>query len=193
MTTADRARRTDAAQTHQPKPADAGRAPALRLIPGEGTGQLTLPLEYEVAPGVPAIPPVPTHLHLVGAPEPAVETATEQPSALPPAGLWTARLARAIAEVAHGERPASQLTSHVAKDQLLRLSMRGSAVQRHPSNRDRRGSTRLRQVRGVRICPVAPGIVEASAVLVGGPRAQAIALRLEAVGDQWLATAVELG
>ncbi|MFN5466380.1 MAG: hypothetical protein ACK5CQ_15225, partial [Cyanobacteriota bacterium] len=37
-------------------------------------GQLSLPLEYEVAPGVPAIPPTPTHLHLVGSAEPEVLT-----------------------------------------------------------------------------------------------------------------------
>lgn len=174
----------------------------LSLIRGDGPGarQLCLPLEYEVAPGVPAIPPTPTHLHLVGSSEP--EVLPEVPSdgtqagaepALPPPGLWTMRLARAIAEVAHGERPAGQLTPHVSREQLLRLSRRGQAVARHPSGRTQRGTTRLRTVRGVRVCPVAPGVVEASAVLVGGQRAQAIALRLEAVGTQWIATAVELG
>jgi hypothetical protein len=45
----------------------------------------------------------------------------------------------------------------------------------------------------VRVCPVAPGIVETSAVLVGGERAQAVAIRLEAVAGRWLATAVVLG
>jgi hypothetical protein len=169
----------------------------LSLIRGGGTGarQLSLPLEYEVAPGVPAIPPTPTHLHLVGSAEPEVltEPSTEGEPTLPPPGLWTMRLARAIAEVAHGERPAGQLAPHVSREQLLRLSRRGQAVVRHPAGRAQRGATRLRTVRGVRVCPVAPGVVEASAVLVGGQRAQAIALRLEAVGSQWIATAVELG
>lgn len=173
----------------------------LSLIRGDGPGarQLCLPLEYEVAPGVPAIPPTPTHLHLVGSAESPVLTETAGDGAppdgaptLPPPGLWTMRLARAIAEVAHGERPAGQLSPHVARDQLMRLSRRGQAVVRHPAGRAQRGTTRLRTVRGVRVCPVAPGVVEASAVLVGGPRAQAIALRLEAVGSQWIATAVEL-
>ena len=189
----------------------------LSLIRGEGSGarQLCLPLEYEVAPGVPAIPPTPTHLHLVGSSHPEVladaptdgtstdgaptdgaatdGAATDGAAALPPPGLWTMRLARAIAEVAHGERPAGQLTPHVSREQLLRLSRRGQAVLRHPSSAAQRGSTRLRTVRGVRVCSVAPGVVEASAVLVGGQRAQAIALRLEAVGSNWVATAVELG
>lgn len=169
----------------------------LSLIRGEGTGayQLCLPLEYEVAPGVPAIPPTPSHLYLVGDPEPEVlpDPAPDGAPALPPPGLWTARLARAIAEVAYGERPPGQLTPHVARDQLLRLSRRGQAVARHPSGRAQRGAAQMRTVRGVRVCRVAPDVVEASAVLIGGQRAQAIALRLEAVGSQWIATAVELG
>lgn len=194
MSTADNARDDSAGTTAQEatrsraKAPDSPESPRLRLIHGEGSGarQLALPLEYDVAPGVPAIPPPPAHLHLV-------TDAPAMPDGLPPAGLWTARLARAIVEVAQGERPASQLAPHVSRDQLTRLSMRGSAVARHPSSRQQRGTARLRQVRGVRVCAVAPGIVETSAVLIGGQRAQAIALRLEAVGQQWLATAIELG
>lgn len=155
----------------------------LQLVP-QPTQQLALDLEYEVAPGVPATPAVPRHLHLVGG-EPVVATDLPSPVA------WTAQLARAIAEVASGERPAGQLTSHVARDPLQRLALRGRAVARHPS---RRGSPApLRTVRGIRVCAVASGVVEASAVLVGAQRAQAIALRLEAAGSRWVATAVELG
>lgn len=194
VSTADNARDNDRetaareAAALAPAPHEGTEPPRLRLIRGEGSGarQLALPLEYEVAPGVPAIPPVPAHLHLV-------TDAPAMPEGLPPAGLWTARLARAIVEVAQGERPAAQLAGHLSRDQLTRLTLRGNAVARHPSSRQQRGATRMRQVRGVRVCPVAPGIVETSAVLIGGQRAQAIALRLEAVGQQWLATAVELG
>ena len=39
---------------------------------------------------------------------------------------------------------------------------------------------------------VAPGIIEASAVLVGTARSHAIAMRMEAVGNQWMLTAVEM-
>jgi len=156
----------------------------MHLVPDAGPRQLALEYEYDVAPGVPAIPTVPRHLHLVSD-EPAVAGNLPSPAA------WTAQLARAIAEVASGERPPGQLTSHVARDQLMRLATRGRAVARHPS---RRGvAAPLRTVRGIRVCPVATGIVEASAVLVGAQRAQAIALRLEAAGSRWVATAVELG
>lgn len=177
--------------TSIPAPADraAGHPTRLRVIPGQPAPmeQLHLPYEYEVAPGVPAVPPLPPDLHLVGTPGDAGDPA------LPDPRQWAARLARACAEVAIGARPPGQLTRHVARDELARLARRGVAVQRHPSARAQRGVSRLRTVRAVRVCPVAPGIVETSAVLVGGERAQAIAIRLEAVEGRWLATVVQLG
>jgi len=167
-----------------PSPA---RAP-LHLIPGQARGQLRLPLEYEVAPGVPAEPPMPTGLHLVG-----TDDLPPGDPELPDPRIWAAKMARAISEVASGERPPGQLTRWVARDELARLVRRGQAIQRHPSARAKRGVSRLRSVRAVRVCPVAPGIVETSAVLVGGDRAQAVAIRLEVVAGRWLATAVALG
>ncbi len=157
--------------------------PDLYVLPGGQ--QLVLDLEYEVAPGVPAVPPVPPDLRIVGVDEPA-------PDGLPDPGRWVARLARAVAEVAVGERPPSQLTRHVARDELNRLARRGLNVQRHPAARAQAGTRRLRGVRAVRICPVAPGVVEASAVLLTGQRASAIAFRLEARADRWVATVVDL-
>jgi hypothetical protein len=162
----------------------------LHLVPGLAPAapqQLPLALEWEVAPGVPAVPPVPVDLRIVGdAPTP------EELADLPDPGRWVSQLARAIAEVSVGERPPAQLTRWVSRSELSRLSLRATYVARHPSARAQRGVTRLRTVRAVRICPVAPGIIEASAVLVGTDRAQAIAIRLEAVGGRWLATAIDL-
>lgn len=166
--------------------------PRLRLLPGGGTQQLALPYEYEVAPGVPAIPPVSRHLHLIPD-ETAEDPGAMIPAGLEPPGRWTQRIARAIAEVATGERPAGQLQGHVSREVQTYLTLRGQSVARHPSSRATRGTTKLRTVRGVRICPVAPGVVEASAVLIGSDRARALALRLEAQGDRWVATAVHLG
>jgi hypothetical protein len=48
-------------------------------------------------------------------------------------------------------------------------------------------------VRSVRVTSPAPGVVEASAVVIGGERARAVALRLEVVRGRWLATAIEIG
>lgn len=160
---------------------------ALRLVADRATQQLSLPFEYEVAPGVPAVPPVPTGLRLAG------DGPTSTGDDLPDPRRWAAQLARAVAEVAVGERPPGQLTRWVARDELARLARRGAAVARHPSARARRGVSRLRSVRAVRACEVAPGIIETSAVLVGGDRAQAVAIRLEAVAGRWLATAIVLG
>jgi len=62
---------------------------------------------------------------------------------------------------------------------------------RHPVVRHSRGLSRLRQVRAVRCCLVAPGVIEASAVIVGAARSHAVALRLEAAQESWLVTAIE--
>ena len=164
--------------------------PDLHLVPQAGRAtpeQLPLALDWEVAPGVPAVPPVPVDLRIVGG-----ELTPEELADLPDPGRWVSQLARAIAEVSVGERPPAQLTRWVSRSELSRLSLRASYVARHPSARAQRGVTRLRTVRAVRICPVAPGIIETSAVLVGTDRAQAIAIRLEATGGRWLATAIDL-
>jgi hypothetical protein len=71
------------------------------------------------------------------------------------------------------------------------LARRGAAALRHPAGKAR--APQCRRVRSVRVTSPAPGIVEASAVVIGGERARAVALRLEVVRGRWLATAVELG
>ena len=164
----------------------------LRAVAAPPPSQLALPYEYEVSPGVPAVPPLPPHLRVVGDPG-AADDRVDAWAGLPDPGPWVARLARACAEVAIGARPPAQLTRHVTRDELGRLARRGLAVARHPSSRAQRGVSRLRTVRAVRVCPVAPGIVETSAVIVGGEHAQAIPIRLEAIDGRWLATVVQLG
>lgn len=163
--------------------------PDLRLVPGQGgrqAEQLRLALEWEVAPGVPAVPPVPPGLRLV------TDEQGDMAAGLPDPRLWAAQLARAVAEVAVGERPPAQLTRHVSRTELSKLAHRAAYVARHPAARAQRGVTHKRVVRAVRVCPVAPGIVETSAVIVGTERAQAIAIRLEATAGRWLATAIDM-
>lgn len=169
--------------------------PALRVIPG--AAQPRLPLRWEVSPGVAAVPELPRHLRVVGSSalaDPVVEPMAE-PSP-PPPGL-IARLARAVAEVGSGVRPAQQLATWVRRDALALLEARGRAFQRHPSARAaaaRAANTRsLAQVRAIRICPVMPGVVETSAVLVGASRSRAVAMRLEAQGERWQVVAISLG
>ena len=156
--------------------------------------QLPLPLSWEVTPGVPAVPQVPRHLHLVGTSEPRT---TEASSADVPAVEWVARMARAVFEVGSGERPPGQLTRWVERDQLRLLAARGAAVARHPSSRGRvpvaNKARALQQVRSIRLCPISTGIVETSAVLVGAERARAVAMRFACVSERWLLTAFSLG
>lgn len=150
--------------------------------------QLRLPLEWEVARGVPAIPGVPRHLRIVG------EPGTYETKGLEPLdGRWVARMARAIAEVSSGIRPASQLSRWVERRLLDRLADRGAAMRRHPTARAHDLSPhQWRGVRSVRLCPVADGVIEASAVLIGRERAVAIAMRFEAADARWLVTSAEL-
>lgn len=172
-------------RTLSDNPTDPIQAPELRVVPDPE--QLPLALSWEVTPGVPAIPEVPRHLRVVG------DTwASEEFPDLPEPRQWVATIARAVSEVMVGERPVAQLTRHLTREQLARVSARAAAMARHPSARAQRGRPRARTVRAVRICPVAPGVIEASAVLVGGDRSQAIAIRIEAVAGRWLATVVDL-
>jgi hypothetical protein len=136
----------------------------------------TLPLEW----GVPE-----RHLRIVHDAEPQLHMP------LQPANI--AQLAKAIAEVGYGSRPAHQLNRWVESKQLALLKARGSAVQRHPAGKAIQAERQWHQVRGIRIMPVTGTVAEASAVLVGSKRACAVALRLEVIDDKWLVTAVRLG
>ena len=161
------------------------------------TWQPALPLQWELPGGLPAEPPPARHLRLI-----ATAPALASPPLPGPAhpGPWIARLAPAILEVIAGERPAAQLTRWTTREILATLARRGAAAQRHPAGRGRR--PQCRRIRAVRLHAVAPGIVEAAAVVSGADRCRALALRLEVVGvdaerggtgSRWLVTACEIG
>jgi hypothetical protein len=152
------------------------------------SAEQVLPLEWQVPGGLPATPPPARHLRLVA---PLPEPLEIEGESLPAPAPWVARLAPAILEVAAGERPAGQLTRWVTRDIRETLARRGAAALRHPAGKDR--APQCRRVRSVRITSPAPGVVEASAVVIGAVRARAVAVRLEVVRGRWLATAVEIG
>lgn len=203
---------TQATHTASPRPRLTGKEPAvstlLDRLPAPvlasatvDSEQLSLPLVWEIAPGTSAVPEVPRHLRLV-ADTPTAPHSSNGPATVPggppiPPPIWVARMARAIAEVASGDRPAQQLTRWVAKRELAMLAARGKAARRHPSavhGRNARSAMRsLQQVRAIRVCPVAPGVAETSAVLVGDGRGRAVAMRFEAIADSWQVTAIALG
>ena len=164
--------------------------------------QLPLPLDWQVAPGIDAVPTAPRHLRLVATgPADSYDSGptgspTDSPTNTAPTIAWVARMARAVGEVGIGDRPAGQLTRWVERRQLAHLAERGAAIRRHPSSRTagtQAAMRTLKQVRSIRICHIVDGIAETSAVLVGSDRARAIAMRFEYIGDRWLITAVNLG
>ncbi len=181
---------------------------SLRLIDGgipdhvDYKEQLPLALTWQIAPGVPAtrplelVPPttrgsdqsgsarMPSHIRFPNEEGDLVE--------LPHPISWAGHMARMVFEVSCGERPSAQLNRWVSRDQLSLLALRGQSYSRHPATRAQKGLSRLRKVRGVRAMQVAPGIIEASAVIVGTARSHAIAIRMEALGNQWMLTAVEM-
>ena len=159
-----------------------------------------LPLDWVLPSGLPAVPPPVRRLRLVtGSEAPAADTEARPTSPVALAGVpklpapapWVARLAPAILEVVAGERPPGQLQRWVTSEIRETLARRGAAAMRHPAGKGR--PPQCRRVRSVRVTEPAPGVIEASAVVVGGVRARAVALRLEVVRGRWLATAVEIG
>jgi hypothetical protein len=87
-----------------------------------------------------------------------------------------------------GQRPVSQLNRWVVEDVLGAISI----FQR----RRLRVSGRIAEslaLRSIRIQLLTPEIAEVAAHVIIGKRSVAVAFRLEALGDRWLCTALELG
>ncbi len=97
---------------------------------------------------------------------------------------WIARLCAAVVEVAAGDRPAKQLFRVVRPVPLERLQRRARV---QPS---RNGP--VRAVSSLRVSQPAPGVLEASAVVEGSRRFQAVALQLRRRRETWQVTAVEI-
>jgi hypothetical protein len=175
--------------------------PQLTLIQGGLDGhlgadihaeQIPLALQWQIAPGVPAVRPLPQQ-GTAGLPS-HIDVINDEgmPTSVPHPVTWASHMARMVFEVGCGERPATQLNKWVSRQTLNTLALRGRSYARHPATRAQKGMSRLRRVSGVRAMQVAPGIVEASAVLVGTARSHAVAMRMEARGNQWVLTAVEM-
>jgi hypothetical protein len=107
---------------------------------------------------------------------------------LPDAQNWGAKLALAITQTLVGERPAAQLNRWVVDEVLAGISM----YQRR-SLRTHGRIAMPTALRSVRVQHPDPEVAEVSAHVVIGKRSAAMAFRLEALGDRWLCTALELG
>lgn len=108
---------------------------------------------------------------------------------------WVGRYVQAVAEIAAGERPPSQLARWTRKDVHHDLTRRAALVARaagRPGRPRRRAGARA-QVAAVRVSFLDERTAEACARVRHGQRSRAVALRLEHVRGRWLCTALELG
>lgn len=179
-----------------------GDEPRLRLLPAPVREPAATPLR--VAPAVPAVLPAPlvtrpvvrqavVPVPLQPADEP-VRPAVRTPSTeLPDPQRWAGQFVQAAVEVSIGLRPVTQLVRWTTEEVYALLSRRHDVATR--ARRSGRltvppGRTRVRSVRTEEI---RDGVVEASAVVVDGTRARAVALRLEGLDGRWQVGAFVLG
>ncbi|HMI34254.1 MAG TPA: Rv3235 family protein [Propionibacteriaceae bacterium] len=114
--------------------------------------------------------------------------AAKQRPGLPDAREWSTTLALALIQALLGQRAVSQLNRWVVDEVLVAISM---YQRRSPAPHGR--ITIPTAVRSVRVQLPDPTVAEVAAHVAIGKRSAAMAFRLEALGDRWLCTALELG
>ncbi|GEL95130.1 Rv3235 family protein [Cellulomonas composti] len=113
----------------------------------------------------------------------------EPDPALDPARI-AGTLAHGVVEVLVGRRNAAQLARWVSPGVFDALRARATVSARTLGPRL---AGRAPVLRSVRVCPIAPGVVEAAVVVDDGARVRAVALRLEVHRGAWRATVLEVG
>jgi hypothetical protein len=114
--------------------------------------------------------------------------AAKQRPELPDAGQWSTTLALALTQSLLGQRPVSQLNRWVVDEVLAAIGM----YQRRSLALHGRVAIPS-AVRSVRVQHPEPNVAEVAVHVAIGKRSAAMAFRLEALGDRWLCTALELG
>ncbi|WP_422390243.1 Rv3235 family protein [Arthrobacter sp. N1] len=111
-------------------------------------------------------------------------------------------IARSVAqgalEVLIGVRPLQQMSRWLDPENYERLHLRANLVRCIGAASGSSGSptgTGVRQVvvRSARVCPISPGVYEASVVAFDRTRVRAVALRIEQRRGVWRVTALEIG
>ncbi|WP_426225454.1 Rv3235 family protein [Pseudarthrobacter sp. DSP2-3-2b1] len=126
------------------------------------------------------------------APGPPLRAADESSEIL----AITRSTVQAAMEVLAGIRPVHQLARRLDPRCLAALQHRAALIRREQSRTASPLLARLHKnsiVRSVRACEVAPGIYEASAVVVDDVRARAVAVRLERSKQVWRVTEFMIG
>ena len=114
--------------------------------------------------------------------------APKQRPGLPDAGEWSTSLALALTQSLLGQRSAAQLNRWVVDEVLVAIGM----YQRRSLALHGRIAIPA-AVRSVRVQHPDPEVAEVAVHVAIGKRSAAMAFRLEALGDRWLCTALELG
>jgi hypothetical protein len=162
-----------------------------------GPVQGTLALQWVLPTGADAQPVPDLGLRLVARPgalddtDPAVASVPSARAELPDPGPWTAQLVQAVLEVLARERPRQQLVRWLSPEVYAELSAHVAAGPARPGAGPSGGRAR-RTVSSLHLCEPADGVVEASAVVLGGTRARAMAVRLEGWDGRWRCTRLAL-
>jgi Family of unknown function (DUF6459) len=114
--------------------------------------------------------------------------AAKQRPGLPDAGQWSTTLALALTQSLLGQRSVAQLNRWVVDEVLAAIGM----YQRRLLALHGRVAIPS-AVRSVRVQHPDPNVAEVAVHVAIGKRSAAMAFRLEALGDRWLCTALELG
>ena len=189
----------------EPQPANRDSAPAPLLRPAHAITrtirtrppavQGTLALEWQLPGEVDAVPTPDRGLRLVTR-EPALDLDTDPAVAvvatsredLPDPGPWTAQLVQAVLEVLAHERPRQQLVRWLAPEVYADLGVHLAASPARPAAGRPVAARARRTVSSIHVFEPADGVVEATAVVTGGRRARAVALRLEGWDGRWRCT-----
>jgi hypothetical protein len=156
--------------------------------------QGTLALQWSLPGDVDAVPVPPADLRLVSREaalddiDPAVAAVATSRAALPDPGPWTAQLVQAVLEVLAHERPRHQLARWLAPEVYADLGIHLAASPPRSPARPGTGGRARRTVSSTHVFEPADGVVEATAVVVGGRRARAVAVRLEGWDGRWRCT-----
>lgn len=103
---------------------------------------------------------------------------------------------QAAMEVLAGTRPIHQLARRLDPRCLANLQHRAFLIRREVNRTGNPALARLHRnsiVRSVRVCEVAEGVFEGSAVVVDDVRARAVAVRLERSKQVWRVTELVIG
>lgn len=164
-------------------------APAVRRLAESRPPCLTLrPLRAAPAATPPCPAAAPAPLRREGRVSVLRASWTAVPEAgLPDAGGWSAALAVAVVEALLARRPVAQLNRWLSDEVLASVTLH----QRR--RRAATGSATPPQLVTVRVQHPSPRAAEVAALLRVGRRPLVLAFRLEALGERWLCTALELG